>query len=597
MAGKQKLGDLLLKANLVLEEELDKALALQGDKKDLEEKLLEENILSEQELTNVLSTHKKASMKLGEYLVTEGIVGDDSMVDLLSKQMGINKYSPDIHSLDMTLSDLFPVDVAQKYHSVPLCKIGSVIVVAMTDPTNIDALDAIEELVGTEMEVVICTERELNHLISNLYGQYAGLGDVLQRMEQMPSDTTEETESDADTEYIDVSSREDESEEGPIVRFVNSLLNQAIRTGVSDIHISPEKDSVQLRFRIDGKLHEAPAPPKAMFQSIISRLKVMSSMDISVSRNAQDGRFTVKSGNKEVNFRVSTIPTIYGENMVLRILDKSGGLLSIDELGITENDKKKIKSTMVKPYGMILSTGPTGSGKTTTLYSILKQINQPDINIITLEDPVEFRVNNIRQVQLNRKAGMTFASGMRSLVRQDPDVIMLGEIRDAETTGISIQAAMTGHRVLSTLHTNDAAGAITRLLDLEAEPFIVASVLLISIAQRLVRKICTVCKESYTPSSQALTLWGFKDVKGAKFSSGNGCSNCMGTGYKGRTGIYEVLTIDEMIQEMIMQRKSSREITLAARKTGRLKTLKDNAARKVLMGITSPEEAASAVML
>ena len=597
MPGKKKLGDLLLKANLVLEEELDKALTLQGDKKDLEEKLLEEDILSEQELTNVLSTHKKASMKLGEYLVTEGIVGDDSMVDLLSKQMGIKKYSPETHSLDTTLSELFPVDIAQKYHAVPICKTGSVIIVAMTDPTNIDALDAIEDLVGTEMEVVICTERELNHLINGLYGQYAGLGEVLQGMEQRSGDTDEETESDTITEHIDVSSSEDAADEGPIVRFVNSILNQAIRTGVSDIHISPEKDSVQLRFRIDGKLHEAPSPPKSMFQSIISRLKVMSNMDISVSRDAQDGRFTVKMGNKEINFRVSTIPTIYGENMVLRILDKSGGLLSLDDLGITENDKKKIKSMMVKPYGLILSTGPTGSGKTTTLYSILKQLNQPDVNIITLEDPVEFRVNNIRQVQLNRKAGMTFASGMRSLVRQDPDVIMLGEIRDAETTGISIQAAMTGHRVLSTLHTNDAAGAVTRLLDLEAEPFIVASVLLISIAQRLVRKTCRVCKEAYVPSPQALKLWGFKSVKGAKFAKGKGCSNCMGTGYKGRTGIYEILTIDEMVQDMIMQRKTSREITLAARAAGRLKTLKDNAAKKVLMGITSPEEAASAVML
>jgi type IV pilus assembly protein PilB len=300
---------------------------------------------------------------------------------------------------------------------------------------------------------------------------------------------------------------------------------------------------------------------------------------------------------KEINVRVSSMPTIYGENVVLRLLDMSAGVYSLDRLGMVKSDRIKLETMMRKAYGMILSTGPTGSGKSTSLYAILNDLNQTDTNIITLEDPVEYRIDNIRQVQLNRKAGMTFAGGLRSILRQDPDIIMVGEIRDSETAAISIQAAQTGHRLLSTIHTNDAAGAITRFVDMGIEPFLVASALLVSFAQRLVRTVCPYCKEPYTPTEKALAAWGLEKVETANFQHGKGCYQCLNTGYKGRTGIFEVLVNDEAIQELILQRRSAQDITRAAVADGKLRTLKDDAASKVLQGITTLEEAASAVMV
>ena len=335
-----------------------------------------------------------------------------------------------------------------------------------------------------------------------------------------------------------------------------------------------------------------------MFLSIIARVKIIANMDITISRVPQDGRFTLKVERKEINVRVSSIPTIHGENIVMRLLDMSAGIYTLDSLGMDADDMAKIEIMCNKPYGMILSTGPTGSGKSTSLYAILNSINKPDVNIITLEDPVEYRVNDIRQVQLNTKAGMTFASGLRSILRQDPDVIMVGEIRDAETAAVAVQAAQTGHRVLSTVHTNDAAGVITRFIDMGIEPFLISSVLIVSFAQRLVRTICPYCKESYIPPPKALAAFGItvNEAKDAHFQHGRGCSQCNNTGYKGRTGVFEVLAIDEMIQDMIVNRRPNPEITRAAVAAGKLKTLQKHAAGKVIQGITTLEEAASSVM-
>jgi len=326
-------------------------------------------------------------------------------------------------------------------------------------------------------------------------------------------------------------------------------------------------------------------------------MKILANMDITVSRIPQDGRFTLRMEKREINVRVSSLPTIYGENVVLRLLDMSSGVYSLDRLGMIKSDRDKIETMSRKAYGMILSTGPTGSGKSTSLYSILNELNHPDTNIITLEDPVEYRIDNIRQVQLNRKAGMTFASGLRSILRQDPDIIMVGEIRDSETAAIAVQAAQTGHRLLSTLHTNDAAGAITRFVDMGVEPFLVASALLVSFAQRLVRTVCPYCKETYRPLESALVAWGLDKAENPNFQRGKGCYQCMNSGYKGRTGIFEVLVNDEVIQEMILKRKSAQDITRSACAAGKLRTLKDDAASKVLQGITTLEEAASAVMV
>ena len=566
------------------------------NKKRLGEMLIEAGLITEEQLQQAMVDHKRKNLKLGQYMVGEGIVSGSQIAEILSEQLRMQKYRPDLFPLDLNLANIIPLEMAQKLQVVPLHQSKFLLTVAMTDPMDINALDAIEVATNTEVEPVICSYQEFNHLISSLYGTFSDMGEFLEGMDNVKIEKSRETEEPARSEDVEVSSLHDKAEEAPVVRLVNSILSQAIRQGASDIHISPERDFVQVRFRVDGKLHELPAPPKSMILLIISRLKILANMDISLSRIPQDGRFTVKMDNKEINIRASTIPTIYGENMVLRLLDTSSGVMSLDHLGMGEEDIAKLEPIISKPFGMILATGPTGSGKSTTLYSILKQINQPDINIITLEDPVEYRVNKIRQIQLNRKAGMTFADGLRAIMRQDPDVIMVGEIRDTETATISVQAALTGHRVLSTVHTNDAAGAITRFLDMGIEPFLVSSVMLVSIAQRLVRRVCPYCKKPYTPPEAALAFWGLEDIEEASFVQGNGCIHCMDKGYKGRTGLYEILVIDDMIQELILNRRSAQEITRAARRAGVLKTLKQDAAEKVQQGITTLEEAASAVI-
>ena len=565
-------------------------------RKKLGEILVEGGLLTQKQLDQALPFQKKSALKLGQFLVREGIVSETQIVELLSNQLKLEKYRPDKHILDMELSNFVPSEIAHRYGVAPLQKSGMLLTVAMMDPLDINALDAVEVFTNCEVESVICTEQQLNQLHTTLYGTYAGIGGVLEDMEDMEIDKG--TEKTATLEDVEVSSLQGMAQEAPVVRLVNSILSQSVREGASDIHISPEKDHVQIRFRVDGKLHEVPAPPKSMFLPIISRLKILANMDIALSRVPQDGRFTVKMKNKDINIRASTIPSIHGENLVLRLLDTSTSIYSLELLGMNEGDRQKIEGIITKPYGMILSTGPTGSGKSTSLYSILKRINQPDINIITVEDPVEYRIDKIRQVQLNRKAGMTFASGLRSILRQDPDVIMVGEIRDGETAGIAVQAALTGHRVLSTLHTNDAAGAMTRMIEMGIEPFLVASVMLVSFAQRLVRRICPHCQQPYTPSPEAAKYWNLvKDVDVKGMVVGQGCFNCMHTGFKGRTGIFEVLVIDDMVRDMILRHCSSHEINRAAIEAGNFVSLRDNALEKAVQGVTSLEEAASAVIM
>ena len=496
-------------------------------KKRLGEILVEGGLITHEQLEKALPFQKKTRLKLGQFLVREGIVSESQIVDMVSSQLNLKKYSADKYPVDLELADIIPAEIAFKYQAAPLNRNGLLLTVAMTDPMDINAIDAIEIASNNEVETVMCTEQDLNQILSTLYGTYSGIGGVLEDMEEMEYD--KEAEKTQVTEDIEVSSLQGMAEEAPVVRLVNSILSQAVREGASDVHISPEKNFVQVRFRVDGKLHEVPAPPKTMFLPIVSRMKILSNMDIAVSRIPQDGRFTVKMKNKEINIRTSTMPSIYGENLVLRLLDTGSGVYSLERLGMSDTDRFKIESMITKPYGMILSTGPTGSGKSTSLYSILKAINQPDINIITVEDPVEYRIEKIRQIQLNRKAGMTFADGLRSILRQDPDVIMVGEIRDTETATIAVQAALTGHRVLSTLHTNDAAGAITRFIDMGIEPFLVSSVMLVSFAQRLVRTICPSCQEPYEPPPEALEYWGLTAVKKTNFMHGKGCFNCMHT--------------------------------------------------------------------
>jgi len=565
-------------------------------RKRLGELLVESGLLDEKQLVEAVGEHRKARLKLGQYLVQRGFVQEPQIIDVVAGQLKIERYRPDRYPVETDLARVFPAEMAQKWQAAPLAKKGYLCTVAMTDPMDIETLDAIEVFTNMEVEPLICTQRELSQIMGSIYGLSSGLGGV---MEEMEFDTQEVAEVEAARGELEVTSLQGLAEQAPVVRVVNSILAQAVREGASDVHLGPERNYVQVRFRIDGRLHEVPAPPKSMLLPIISRVKILSNMDIAVTRIPQDGRFTVRLEKKEINIRCSTIPTIYGENMVLRLLDMSSGIYSLHELGMCAGDREKIEDMSKRPYGLILSCGPTGSGKSTSLYAILQTVNRPDINIITVEDPVEYRIEKIKQVQLNPKAGMTFASGLRAILRQDPDVIMVGEIRDAETARIAVQAALTGHRVLSTLHANEAAGAVTRLLDMGIEPFLVSSVLLVSFAQRLVRTICPHCKESYRPSPHLLTAWGVDPEKArdVDFKRGRGCPLCIQTGYRGRTGIFEVLVNDETTQQLTLRRASAQEITRAARKNGKMRSLKEDAFRKAMAGITTLEEAASAVMV
>ncbi len=537
------------------------------------------------------AVQRKSGVKLAEYLRRQGKLGEKELMDYVSAQLKIDRYSEKKYPLNQELKLELPENIFKDRHLVPLRKKDNMLWVATADPLNLSLLDAVEKLTKFDLEPVYCPKDELNELIYAYYGAKADMGEILGTLEELGLES--DVDADQGAPDISIASLED----APVVKLVNQILVQAVNAGASDVHISPKRDSVQLRLRVDGQLHEMPSPPKNVFMSVISRLKLISNMDISVTRIPQDGRFSFHVQTKEVNVRASTLPTIYGENMVLRLLMRQSGTLTLADLGLVEEEREKIEASINKSYGMILATGPTGSGKTTLLYALLREIDKPNINIITLEDPVESRIDSIRQVQLNRKAGMTFASGLRAILRQDPDVLMVGEIRDGETAHISVESAMTGHRLLSTVHTNDAAGAVTRFIDMGVEPFLVASTLLVAIGQRLVRRICPNCKEPYNPPEKLVEQLKLHPSSKIKFMRGRGCPTCNNTGYKGRIGIYEVLSIDEMVQEMIMKRMSSKEITKAGVQAKTFRTMKMDAIAKVAKGQTTIEEAAPIIFM
>lgn len=563
-------------------------------RKKLGEILTQEGLISDIQLESALTGLKASGLKLGEFLIQKGFVTSNDILDAIAAQMNLKKYNPNDYKVSAELSKIMDVDIVTKFNTIPVEKKEGVLTVAMLDPLDIIAIDYIEVMTNMEIETIICTEQNFNYLLSTLYGAYAGKDGVMKQVQDI---TAMEVEVQEDKYLADdlETNLQDMAEEAPVIKLVNSILSQAVREGATDVHLSPEKDYFEIRFRVDGKLHYIPTPPKHMFLPMISRIKILANLDISVSRIPQDGRMTIVSSKKEINIRISTIPTVHGENMVLRLLETNSDIHTLEALGFMPNDIKSLMKMVKMPYGMILCTGPTGSGKTTTLFSMLKGINSPDTNIITLEDPVEYRMEHVRQVQLNHKAGMSFASGLRSILRQDPNVIMVGEIRDPETASVAVQAAMTGHLVFSTVHTNDAAGAINRFVDMGIEPFMVSSVMLVTIAQRLVKRVCPYCKESYIPSPELLKFWGLKN-KPYTFVRAKGCSQCMDTGYKGRVGFYEILYINDDVRQMILDGKSAQEISRLAEKSRQMKTLKLDAVHKVVQGITTSEEAMSVIM-
>ncbi|MDP3791826.1 MAG: GspE/PulE family protein [Candidatus Omnitrophota bacterium] len=561
---KDKLTDILIKGNLLKKKDLDKALEIQ----------------------------KTSGGSLGKILVDKGFVSQKSLVVAMSSHLDIPPIDLAKYKIDKELLRLIPEKVARQYTLLPLSKIGNVLTVVISDPLNVFAIDDVKMMTHFKIDLVIAQESEIKDAINSYYGTTAQTQEISKILEEVkPGDDVEIVEE----ERIDVSEVTEESQKAPIVKVVSLILNEAIKKRASDIHIEPNEKFLKVRYRIDGSLHDVFTLPKKNQNAVLARLKIMSKLDITETRLPQDGRFKISFEGKEIDFRVSVLPITFGGKVVLRILDKSSINIGLEKLGFLPQPLETFKTALARPYGMILVTGPTGSGKSTTLYSIISQLNVAERNIITLEDPVEYETEGITQIPARPEIGLTFATGLKSVLRQSPDIIMVGEIRDFETADIAIKASLTGQLILSTLHTNDSAGAITRLIDMGVEPFLVASSLILASAQRLMRKICENCKEEMAIPQDVLERLGLESgemkTRSVKtFYKGRGCPRCNDTGYYGRIAILEALLIDDPVRSMIMKKASSDEIKDYAVKEKGMMTLRDNAVENCIMGVTTLEE-------
>jgi len=539
--------DLLLKGSLVTQEQVDKA---------------KEEV-------------KRTGIKLEKALEKLGFITQEDIAKAKADATGVPYMNLEDYLIDVSLTKLIPESVANKYKAVPLFKIMDSLTVAMIDPTDIEALDNIRRIAQvSNVEPVLVSTRSINQILDAYYGEGNSVEEIVKSIENKKS-------------FAKDGNLTENAEEAPIIKLVNILIADAVKDRASDIHIEPEAEVLRVRFRIDGILHEVHTLPKKLSNAIISRIKILSNIDIAENRRPQDGKISVKLENKDLDIRVSTFPTVHGENVVMRLLDRSSILLGLKDLGFTKDNLEIFEKTIQQPNGIILVTGPTGSGKTTTLYSALSTISTMEKNIITIEDPVEYELPLIRQTQVNPKAEITFSNGLRSILRQDPDVIMVGEIRDKETAEVAIQASLTGHLVFSTLHTNDAPSSLTRLIDMGLEPFLISSSLILIVAQRLVRKICPKCKEEYSPSPAALKDLGLDGL--TKFFRGKGCNNCKNSGFSGRIGIFEVLVLNEALRKLVEERKSADMIKKKAIELG-MKSLREDGLDKARGGLTTIEE-------
>ena len=549
--------------------------------------LIEQGLITPQQLKEALESQKNGNKKrLGEIFVETGVITREALYDILQYVYETEYVDLSDYVIDPEVISLIPEKVASQFKLIPISKSDDELIIAMANPLDVYAIDFVRGHTKIKkIKSLLAPEEDILNTINSYYelGEYE---DIIERLGT-------EVVFKEDEEEEDSNKLEAISKEAPIIQLVNILIVQGVKDRASDIHIEPNEKGLLIRFRIDGMLHDVRTLPNTIKSAIISRIKILAKMDIAERRLPQDGRFQVKFGTREVDLRVSTIPTVFGEKVVLRLLDKSKGLIKLEQLGFIPEQLEEFKSIISKSYGIILLTGPTGSGKTTTLYAALNQVNSKDKNIITVEDPVEYKLSRINQIQIMPKINLTFANTLRSILRQDPDIIMVGEIRDAETAQIAVQAALTGHLVLSTLHTNDAASANTRLIDMDVETFLISSSVIGVIAQRLVRVICEKCKEEYIPGKDVLSGLDIKANSNGddkiKLYRGTGCSLCKNTGYFGRTSIYELIVLDEEIKALIISKASSNIIKDAAIKKG-MKTLKDNGLEKALQGITTIEE-------
>jgi type IV pilus assembly protein PilB len=549
-------------------------------KKRLGELLVDSGLLKEAELQEALKLQKETGDRLGRVLITHGFVTEQDIINVLEFQLGISQVELTGLPLDPEVIKLLPERLVRRYKALPVKRSGNTLTVTMVDPLNVLAIDDFRLASGCEIEPAISTEKEIDQAIQKYFG-LQGLAGVSAAEEGTLFETGTKFNLDADSGLGGA----------PVVRVVNSVIQQAVQARASDIHVEPLADRVRVRFRVDGMLRDIMSLPKGSHPAIISRIKIMADMDIAEKRLPQDGRLQIRASNRQVDLRISSMPTIFGEKAVIRILDRSSRLVNLKDLGFAEDVFQRYQNLIRYTYGMILVTGPTGSGKTTTLYATLNEISSIDKNIITIEDPVEYILEGINQIPVHVKSGLTFAVGLRSILRQDPDVIMVGEIRDAETAEIAVRAATTGHLVLSTLHTNDAAGAVTRLIDTGVEPFLVASSVIGVVAQRLVRKICSRCKISYQlpPFSPHYLFMGMDSNTAISLYKGQGCNQCDYTGYLGRLAIQEVLSVSADMRGLILAKATSEELKDQAVREG-MQTLKEDGINKAMAGMTTIEE-------
>ncbi|MFY9646493.1 MAG: type IV-A pilus assembly ATPase PilB [Terriglobales bacterium] len=565
----QRLGDLLVKEKVITPEQLEQASKLQ----------------------------KESHTRLASALVKLGFLSDEDVTNFLSRQYGVPAINLSYFEIDPAVIKLIPFETAKRYQILPLSRVGASLTIAMVDPTNVFAMDDIKFMTGFNIEPVVASESSIIAGIDKAYG--TSKEEELEQVMQSMNDAGEGTDIEVQNEEQELELRELEkaADEAPIVKLVNLVLTDAVKRGASDIHMEPYEKEFRVRFRIDGVLQLIMNPPLKLKDAITSRLKIMAKLDISEKRLPQDGRIMLKmqigGKKKQLDFRVSTLPTLWGEKVVLRLLDKENLRLDMTKLGFEPESLAKFEKAILKPYGMVLVTGPTGSGKTNTLYSAISQLNQPDTNIMTAEDPVEFQLGGVNQVQMKEQIGLNFATALRAFLRQDPNTILVGEIRDFETAEIAIKAALTGHLVLSTLHTNGAPETITRLMNMGIEPFLVATSVHLICAQRLIRRICKDCAEPVDVPPQALIEEGFtpEESKTVQIMKGKGCATCNKTGYKGRTGLYEVMEVDDEIRELVLVGASAVELKKKAIERGMI-TLRRSGLIKVAAGWTTLEEVA-----
>lgn len=549
--------------------------------------LIKSQHLKPEDIEAAIALQKTKGISLERALIEKGLIAEKDLLVLLVRELNIPFINLGKYTIDPSLKEIVPERVARQYRIIPLSALENSITIALSDPFNVFALDDLKHITGREIEAVMSTTDEIAKAIDQYYGSSTALtvSDISKDINVGDFEIVSEQEHPEDT-----GSALDESEKAPIIRMVNLIIKEALRQKASDIHMEPTVEGMRVRYRLDGVLQDILEIPKENQSAVTVRIKIMSRLDITVNQIPQDGRFKLKIASKEVDFRVSVLPTTFGQKIVMRVLDKENLSVGLKGLGFTERSLVMMGEAIKKPFGMILVTGPTGSGKSTTLYSILNELNTVDRNIVTAEDPVEYLVDGLTQIHTRPEIGLTFAEGLRAILRQSPDVVMVGEIRDNETADIAIKASLTGQLVLSTLHTNDAAGALTRLVDMGVEPFLVASSLILTSAQRLCRRVCEGCKKPVEIPKDVLASLAYKFKPGTVFYQGAGCDLCRHTGYKGRMGITEVLEIDDMVREMLLGAKTSDDIKKYARQKKGMATLWEDAMEKCAAGLTTLEE-------